>query len=624
MSWSWPLIKSDRSLGMHRDITRRDFIQKTGLAALGTALAPSVQAGSSAGRTEAAYPPTRTGLRGSHPGSFEAAHALRDGARFSSVRDLDERYDLIVVGAGISGLAAAHYYRQHFGEDARILILENHDDFGGHARRNEFHQGGPMRLALGGTQNLEHWQFSGTVRALMRELGVNSQTLRKRLEFDYGFSAPNGPAIWFDEATYGVNKLVTGYTLEWWEPGVSLACIDEFPLSEAARKQLKNLYRAHSNVLAGKSEAEVEALLTSISYPDFMRRYAGMGEEALQIFQTSQHPSWALELRALSAEEGFYSGLPGLHLVGWGDEAESFDYPVAMFPDGNASIARLLVQRLIPAVAPGTDVHNIALAKFDYALLDRAPSPVRLRLNSTVVNAENAGSGVRVTYLGDGVPTRVAARHCVMACYHSMLPYLCPTLPDTQKEAQRYQVKIPLVHTNVLLRSSDAMDSLGIDSVRCPGRMHRAMCLLKGINTGGYEHPMAEAGPVPLGFWGTLSPPPEAHTLKDQLRGSREKMLALAFEDYEREVRTVLDGLLGPAGFDVRKDVLAITVNRWPHGYAYEYMQLWDEDFADGQAPHQVASQPHGRIVFANSDAGASAYTHAAIDEAHRAVSELS
>ena len=616
--------KSDRSLGMHRDISRRDFIQKTGIAVLSTAIAASARAGSGTGRAEEIYPPTRTGLRGSHPGSFEAAHALRDGARFAAAHDLEEQYDLIVVGAGISGLAAAHYYRQHFGDEARILILDNHDDFGGHARRNEFHQGGPMRLSLGGTQNLEHWQFSSTVRALMRDLGIEPKVLRERLEFDYGNSARNGPAIWFDEETYGVNRLVTSYTLEWWEAGASLACIDEFPLSEVAREQLKSLYRTRSNVLAGKSEAELEALLTSISYPEFMHRYGGLGDEALQIFQTSQHASWAVELRALSAEEAFYSGLPGLHLVGWEDDIESFDYPVAMFPDGNASVARLLVHRLIPEVAAGTDVSNVAMTKFDYTALDRAASPVRLRLDSTVVNAQNAGSGVRVTYLNHGVPTRVSARHCVMACYHSMMPYLCPTLPDAQQAAQRYQVKIPLVHTNVLLRSSEAMDRLGIDSVRCPGRLHRAMCLFRGISTGGYEHRKADTGPVPLGFWGTLSPPPEAHTLKEQLRASREKMLTLAFEDYEREVRTVLDGLLGPAGFDVQKDILAITVNRWPHGYAYEYMQLWDEDFREGQAPHQVASRPHGRIVFANSDAGASAYTHTAIDEAYRAVSELS
>ena len=619
------MTKSDRELGMGRAISRRDFVQDSGIAALGLALTSIGRANTGSGTSEAPYPPTKTGLRGSHPGSFEVAHALRDGAAFPTPRMLDEHFDLIVVGAGISGLAAAHFYQQRFGKETRILLLENHEDFGGHAQRNEFHQGGgSMRLSLGGTHNLEYWQFSRIVRTLMRELGIDARKVSRQREFDYGFNARNGPAIWFDKETYGVDKLVTDYTLEWWQPGMSLDCIDEFPLSEAARDQLKRLFQARTNIFKDKSDSEIETLIAEISYPDFLREYVGIGEEALQIFASSQHGGWGVELRALSAGEGFWSGLPGINLLGWADEMESRDYPAALFPDGNASVARLLVQRLIPEASPGVTAENVAIAEFDYGQLDLASHPVRVRLNSTVVNAINSDSGVEVTYMGKVGLARVSARHCVMACYHSMLPYLCPDLPEAQKEAQKYQVKIPLVLTNVLLRSSEAMDKLGIDNVSCPGRMHRSMFMFKGINTGGYKHPMSDTGPVPLVFWGSLSPPAEAYSLKDQLRASREKMLTLEFEDYEREVRRVLDGLLGPAGFDVKEDILAITVNRWPHGYSYEYMELWDEEFPKGQAPHQIASRPHGKITFANSDAGASAYTHVAIDEAYRAVREFS
>ena len=619
------MTKSDRELGMGRAISRRDFVQDSGIAALGLALTSIGRANTGSGTSEAPYPPTKTGLRGSHPGSFEVAHALRDGAAFPTPRMLDEHFDLIVVGAGISGLAAAHFYQQRFGKETRILLLENHEDFGGHAQRNEFHQGGgSMRLSLGGTHNLEYWQFSRIVRTLMRELGIDARKVSRQREFDYGFNARNGPAIWFDKETYGVDKLVIDYTLEWWEPGMSLDCIDEFPLSEAARDQLKRLFLARTNIFPDMSDAEIEALIAEVSYPDFLREHAGIGEEAIQIFDSSQHGGWGVELRALSAGEGFWSGLPGLNLIGWANEMESRDYPAALFPDGNASVARLMVQRLIPEVSPGVTAENVAIAKFDYGQLDQASHPVRIRLNSTVVNAMNSDSGVEVTYMGQTGLAQVSARHCVMACYHSMLPYLCPDLPEAQKEAQKYQVKIPLVLTNVLLRSSEAMDKLGIDNVSCPGRMHRSMFMFKGINTGGYKHPMSDTGPVPLVFWGSLSPPAEAYSLKDQLRASREKMLTLEFEDYEREVRRVLDGLLGPAGFDVKEDILAITVNRWPHGYSYEYMELWDEEFPKGQAPHQIASRPHGKITFANSDAGASAYTHVAIDEAYRAVREFS
>ena len=152
--------KSDRQLGMGRAITRRDFVQGSSVAltaALATRLgaANPGTAGSVAGaQAPAYYPPTRTGMRGSHPGSYEVAHALaRQGAQFNDATDTGEHYDVVIVGAGISGLAAAHYYRQRFGDDAKILLLDNHDDFGGHAKRNEFHQGGGMVLSLGHPQS---------------------------------------------------------------------------------------------------------------------------------------------------------------------------------------------------------------------------------------------------------------------------------------------------------------------------------------------------------------------------------------------------------------------------------------------------------------------------------------
>ena len=196
-------------------------------------------------------------------------------------------------------------------------------------------------------------------------------------------------------------------------------------------------------------------------------------------------------------------------------------------------------------------------------------------------------------------------------------------MPQSQREALEYQVKHPLLLTNVLIRNTDALDRLGVDLVRCPGRLMERLFTFRGINTGGYEHAIDDSGSVSLIFWGSISPPEDAVDIKSQLRASRAIMLGLTLEDYEREVRTVLDGLLGPAGFDVQRDILAITVNRWPHGYAYEYLDLWDPDWPPGEAPHEIARKPFGRIAIANTDAAATAYTHTAIDQAWRAVQEL-
>jgi Predicted dehydrogenase len=150
--------KEARELGMDRRISRRDFLNGVAVGAATSLVVmesgePAIAAQTAAAQSptpDGDYPPTRTGLRGSHPGSFEAAHRVRDGAyrQFPAI-DVDTRevYDLVVVGAGISGMAAAFFFQNALGPDKRVLILENHDDVGGHAKRNEFHYNG--RLFLG-------------------------------------------------------------------------------------------------------------------------------------------------------------------------------------------------------------------------------------------------------------------------------------------------------------------------------------------------------------------------------------------------------------------------------------------------------------------------------------------
>jgi spermidine dehydrogenase len=211
----------------------------------------------------------------------------------------------------------------------------------------------------------------------------------------------------------------------------------------------------------------------------------------------------------------------------------------------------------------------------------------------------------------------------VLACYHAIIPHLCPEVPERHKEMQRNQVKHPMLVTNVLLCSGKGFEQLGISGAYCPGRMHAKALLIKGVNTARYQQGPVVEGSVPVMFWGMVAPPLRDIPIRDQLREALQVLLDMQFEDFEREVRTVLDGILGPTGFDAAEDILAITVNRWPHGYAYGYLDLWDPEWEEGQAPHEIARQPVGNIAIANSDAAASAYTQAAIEEAIRAVDEL-
>jgi spermidine dehydrogenase len=614
----------DTSLGMGQNIPRRDFIHATLFTSLGLMLPFSCNERAVDDKISSTdYPPLRTGMRGSHEGSYEVAHALaREGASFNNPVDSKESFDLIVVGAGISGLTAAYEYRKKHGPSSKILLLDNHDDFGGHAKRNEFNQSGSTRLSWAGTMNLEYTSFNPPVLKFLTELGLDVKKSHRELDFHYG---NDKPSIWFDEETYGQNILVPGFSMYSISDDV-LDQIEQFPISEAAKKALKSFYNRKDNVLDGLTEEEINKVLYQTSYTDFLEQYCELPKEAVSLFMKATDGYWGVQPHSLSVSEAIAAWLPGAHRIGdvaqkvkGNDESEE----VAMFPDGNATIARLLACRLIPSLCPEATADNIALSQLDYGQLDKEQQPIKIRLSSTVVNVKNEGDQVAVTYVKNGETIRIKAKHSILACYHSIIPYLCPELPEEQKKAQQYQVKHPMLVTNVLVRNSQALDALGISGAYCPGRMHAKVFMTKGVNTAGYEADYKKDEAVALMFWGMMEPPAHNIPIQTQLRAARAMLLQKKFEDFEKEVRTVLNGLLGPAGFDVTKDILAITVNRWPHGYSYGYLDLWDKKYKSGEAPHEIARQPMGNISIANCDAAASAYTQAAIEEAFRAVNEL-
>jgi spermidine dehydrogenase len=617
---------------MPTQITRRDFIHDVGIAGLGLAL-PLPGLGAPLDGGVPYYPPTLTGLRGAHPGSFEVAHAFaREGRHFDNPQLLDEAYDLVVVGGGISGLAAAYFHRKLHGPQSKILVLDNHDDFGGHAKRNEFHQGGPMRLAWGGTVNIEYPKYSPEALGLLRDLGIDIPRLRK--DFDFNWMGPRDtlkPALLFHEARYGRDVMLSGVTLDNLEPRELAQQVDAFPLPDDARAKLKAFLLSDRDVLAGKSPEERDAYLHGTSYTDFLRQQFGLPDEAIQIFSNAPSGFWGVPAEHLSVAEGLWSGLPGAHVVGGWDEPglEENDRDVAMFPDGNSSIARLLVRSLVPGSFPDmgadADPFGIVTARLDYGALDRSGSPARLRLNSTVVHVANAagGTGVTVDYVNDGRVQRVAARQAVLACYNAIIPHLAPELPAAQKTALALCVKRPMLVVNTVLRNGQALQKLGIKGAQLPGSILQNVFLVTGINVGDYHPAWRPEDACVLQSFASFGAPQPAAGLANQARAARAQMLAMPFEDYEREVRQVLNSLLGPGGFDAERDILAITVNRWPHGYARDHLDLEDAAWNAEPAPEVVGRQRFGHIAIANSDAGADAYTHAAIDQAWRAVNDL-
>lgn len=296
------------------------------------------------------------------------------------------------------------------------------------------------------------------------------------------------------------------------------------------------------------------------------------------------------------------------------------------FPDGNASIARLLIRDLIPEAIPGDSVEDVVTARADYSRLDHPDSPIRLRLKSTVVAARNVGSpsdatDVDVMYAQGRDLFKVRAKSCVLACWNMMIPFLCPELPDRQKEALHYLVKVPLVYGTVGIRNWTSFQKLGIQSVHAPGSFWESVSLNAAINIGEYHSPKSPVDPILLHLSRTPCKP--GLPAREQHKAGRMELLMTSFEDFERRTRDQLARILSPGGFDPAEDIQAITINRWPHGYGYEYNPLFDPDWPEAERPNVIGRKKFGRITIANTDSGATAYSDVAIDQAYRAVQEL-
>ncbi len=639
---------------MHRGITRRDFMNGVAVTA-GAALMPwhlaAAEGPDVPEKAPAYYPPVLTGMRGSHPGSFDAAHSLRDGTFWDSVgkpEDTGESYDLIVVGGGISGLSAAHFYRKIAGPTARILILDNHDDFGGHAKRNEFRVNNAFRLGFGGTFSIESpAPYSAVAKALIEELGIDVPSYSKYVDKNFYHSLGLRPKIFFDKDTFGVDKLAVNPGMRGGSESedfsdVSRELLKQFlveaPLTEGAKLDLKRLYDEPKDYFPGLSSDEKKAKLARISYANFLKDVAGVHPDIIKLYQAFPHGLFGVGIDAVSAQDAWGFDLPGFGGLkldpapGKGmnrdaipnAEAEKYFFH---FPDGNASIARLLVRKLVPEVLAGSTMSDIVLAKANYAKLDDAASPVRIRLNSTAVRVKNIGDAanakeVEVSYARGGKVYTARAKNSILACWHVVIPYICEELPDKQKEALASAQKVPLLYTNVAVRNWSSFQKLGTNAVYAPGMYHSSVNLDLPVSIGGYQCAHTPEEPIIVHMMKAACHP--GLPARDQHRMGRMELFSTTFEDMERKIRDQMARTLGPGGFDPTRDITAITVNRWPHGYAYEYNSLFDKFWRDGgMTPCEVARTPWGRIAIANADAGAYAYTDEAINQAYRAVGEL-
>jgi spermidine dehydrogenase len=607
-------------------IARRDFINGT-LMVAGASMLPfksTSQAVMAALKPEY-YPPALTGLRGSHPGSNEHAHsqAWTKQTDWGPTTDLKEEYDLVVVGGGLSGLSAAYFYQQEHGRDKKVLILDNHDDFGGHAKRNEHTMDGVTRISYGGSQSLVQPNHAHEiVRNLLEDIGVDLDRFKTAYDTDFFKRHNLGAVTYFNKRIFGEDRVVQHPYCNYpnYVEGLqgaklsSKEAAQQAPLSDSGKEQLLRVLNGGLHTLKVPKE-ELRNYTRTHFYFDYLKDTLGVNDPGVLRMARHSGLDWGstgTELMSIAAARS--CGALGFAPVAVFDEDNPY---IHHFPDGNAGVARALVKWLIPGVARGNNAEELVLAKFNYAELDKSSNTARIRLNSTVVNVEHGdeprnSSDVSVNYINDNKSYQVKGKGVVMACYNMIIPHIVSGLPEEQSAALKLQGKSPMQYTTVGLRNWRAMKALGIGVAMSPGNMHQAVLMDFPVSMGGYEYTRTPDDPCVIQMiscpYGKFGEP-----RREQFREARYRMLGLQFKDYEQEIRSHLSGMFPSELFDFDRDVASISVNRWAHGYS---------NGGPGDST-RIGRQPFGRITIANSDSAPGSDAKTAMMMAHRAVNEL-
>lgn len=614
--------KYETALGMQRSITRRDFLNGVAVGA-GAALADfPLSAGG--------YPVGS--FRGQTDQGFATMHALRDGrfwANAGPAEAIDERYDLIVIGAGISGLASAFLYRQQAGAGSRILILDNSEDFGGHASRNEFTASNGRRvIGYGGSKSLQTPSFfSPAVSKFIADIGIDVGKFETWFDRRWAADRGLGPAVFLTQEAFGAGGLfrTDGKAAEW---------VPRTSLDEKAKSDLIKLFDSPLDPFEGKTRAEKLALLSDTTYEAFLSEILHLHPQVAAYFADTTKSYFGAGADAVSCLDARAIGNPGFDAMDLGGAVyptlspsgrlmqKNPDPYIHHFPDGNASLARALVRSLVPEALPGKSVEDLILAQVDYNRLDRPESQIRVRLNSPCVRVRHVQDAVEVCYVREGKLLKVSAQYVILACWHRVIPLLTDELSTEQTEALNDQHRVPLIYANVLLRSWESLAKLGVVGFRAPGGWWEGCWIDEPVSIGSYRFAESPSDPILLHL-GKVVLGKEGESAREQARVGRHTLVDLTFAEMEFQIRDLLSRALGRGGFDPARDIEAITINRWSHGYSYEYMRPWDAYWPDGRLPIVTARRGWGRIAIANSDSGAYAYAHSAVDQATRAVREL-
>jgi spermidine dehydrogenase len=620
-------------------ITRRDFLGSTLLgagAALLEGVSPAQILGASGEDDWSGYGGIGD-YRHSNGNTLEvlqAGHRMRDGAYNSLLAnpiDTGEIYDCVVVGGGISGIAAALFFQRLAGTGKSCLILENHPIFGGEAKQNEFEVDGKRLIAHQGsaiylvpyphsfiarfydsislhTPKLSYQKWSGSQppMAISRTPYDSAGLGRGQYAFWFGAKFGQKPGMWIVDP---VGKKLQGA-----------------PISETARQELARWFSGKSSD-GSKFEPpkyegdEISRQLDSITLEQHIMQRSGLSQETIRTF--------------LSPVEGGGSGLGPDALSAYCDYAADLLHPlddgsgeaVQMFPGGNTTIARLMAKTLIPNCIDGpATVEGVSRNAVKLEALDTGDAAARMRLSATVISIHHDGDPAKaefltITYAKDGKVFRVKARSAVVAGGSWTAKHIITDLPAAQRQAYAQFYRSPCMMANVAVRNWRFLQKMGITGCRWFEGIGNYMDVRRLATVGIDDATISPDSPIVLTLKVLYAHP--GLPTEEQGRRGRAEMLGTSFRDYEQRIREQFDAMFAHVGFDAKRDIAAIILNRWGHAYLNPQPGFFFG--SNGKpAPREVLrGAPFGRIAFANTDLAGAMDHRYSILEAHRAVSQL-
>lgn len=639
------------------EITRRDFIGSTLIgsgAALLAAKAPIALASSLApeayeyklGKTMP-LPLNGLGKDWTGPGGIgdyanangntymevNAAHTFRNGNFKDLIKqatDTGEKYDLVVVGAGFSGCSAAYFYLKE-NPDARILILDNHQMFGGEARQNEFEVDGYKLWAPQGS--------TGTVwpPSEARKVGLHSDLWDElNLPQTFEWQEAEGSNIKIPYDTYTPMHMTwESADLGWFHDGHKMAVnpwanrFKEVPIDD----KTKNDFIWMETYRQPPEREDWAQWLDSMTYKEFLINEMGIDNEKVFDYLAPFGAAMGMGLGpdVISAYQAFNFVQPGVtqygRQLGVGDLS---DYThLAQFPGGNTGILRHIVKNLIPGVfGEAPTINHVLSNPIERKVIDQPDQSARIRLGSLVVNVQHEGPAksaktVKVTYLKDGEMRLVTASRVVMAGQQHLNKRVVTDLPNSHKKAMDQFMHAPMLVINVALRNWKFMDKLGVAAVRWFGddmgwftTLRRQMIL-----NGEEPMPLDPEKPTVLTMYNSFCIP--GLPVEQQTVAARMKMFSMSYADIEKKVRDQFTKMFADGGFDADRDIAGITINRQGHAYV-----ATPPGFFFGKngkpGPGDIIRQPHGRITFAHAELGGMQMWEGAVREGERAAKQAS